>query len=217
MLDRTGVRYGRLVAVSYSHSKNGAYWLCRCDCGKQSVVKGGSLTVGSTKSCGCGSIEQAINNGRIGRDARRVPYPHARKLKDLIGNMRNRCYYKKDKRYPNYGGRGIKICDAWMKDCRVFYQWCHENGYAPGLTIDRIDVDGDYEPENCRFTDSITQMNNTTRNRFIAWNGQSKTIAQWEVVQGLPTGRLGARLALGWSVDRAMTEPLRAWPRKKCP
>lgn len=211
-IDITGHRFGRLVAIQYAESKNGARWLCVCDCGKETITSTRSLRYGSTKSCGCGSKEQAVANTNLGRAKRAVPYPHARKLKDLLSNMMARCMDQKNKRWKNYGGRGIKVCHEWLVSGRLFYKWATENGYKPGLQIDRIDVNGNYEPSNCRFITQKEQMNNTTRNHFVEWNGERLTIAQWEERFGWPRGRLQYRFTHGWSVDRAMTQPPRKSP-----
>lgn len=207
--DLTGLRFGKLVVVSYSHSKNGAIWSCICDCGSESVVPARSLNYGSTRSCGCGALAQARENVIRASVKRSTGIPNIRKLKDLLHNMRMRCYSAKNKRFANYGARGINICDEWNDDCRSFYAWANKNGYAPGLQIDRIDVNGNYSPDNCRFVGSVAQMNNTTRNHFIEWDGRRQTIAQWEREFGWPKGRLQARFSMGWTIERAMTQPPR--------
>ena len=112
LLNLTGQRFGRLVVVEYSHSKDGAFWKCQCDCGNASIVKGAHLRYGSNKSCGCGSKETARRNVDTAREARRVPYPYSRKMKDMYRNMKARCYDPANKRWANYGGRGIKVCDV---------------------------------------------------------------------------------------------------------
>lgn len=213
-LDITGQRFGRLVAVRYAESRNGARWLCICDCGNESIAATRSLRYGDTRSCGCGAREQAIANANAARIKRMVPYPHSRKLKELIRNMIARCTKPDNKRWENYGGRGIKVCEEWSSNIREFYKWATENGYQPGLQIDRIDVNGNYEPGNCRFATVKEQMNNTTRNHFVEWAGERLTIAQWEDQFGWPRGRLQVRFNLGWTVERAMTQPPRKAPTR---
>lgn len=93
--------------------------------------------------------------------------------------MKDRCYNPNDKRYKNYGGRGIKVCDEWLNSFENFYNWTVNNGYQEGLTIDRIKVDGNYEPSNCRWADMETQSNNRTTNINITYQGQTKTLKQW--------------------------------------
>lgn len=108
--------------------------------------------------------------------------------------MKNRCYNKKLKEYKNYGGRGIKICDEWKNDFLVFYKWSIENGYSDNLTIDRIDVNGNYEPSNCRWATIEMQANNKTNNHFITYNNQTLTINQWARKLNIPRETIKTRL-----------------------
>lgn len=208
--DLKGKRFGMLLVVEYHSSNNGAKWLCRCDCGNVSVVPSRSLNYGTTRSCGCGSKKQAVENCNKHRERIAVGLPYTRQLKDVYRNMLSRCYDSTNRRYKNYGGRGIVVCNEWLDGRRAFYKWAIENGYRPGLMIDRRDNDGNYCPQNCRFVDAYVQMNNTSRNRFIEWNGAAMTVAQWERSLNWRKGRLQSRLNNGWSVDRAMTQE----PRK---
>jgi len=209
ILDLTGRRFGRLVVISFSHVKHSAYWNCRCDCGNITVVKGGSLGYGSTKSCGCGSKEQAVSNVIASASRRNLGYKHRRKLQELLRNMRDRCYNEGNKRWDRYGGRGIRVCDEWMVDNRAFYAWAMANGYEPGLEIDRINFDGDYEPSNCRFVTDKTQANNTSRNHYVTWRGETLTISQWADRIGVRQQALQHRFTRGWPLERAMTQPFR--------
>jgi len=209
-----GQVFGRLTVVRFSHSNNGRYWLCACSCGGENVVRTSILRSGAVASCGCGSRDASHKNIAASAVTRTLPFPHPRKLKDLYRNMIDRCTNPANKRFANYGGRGIEVCDAWLQDRHGFYKWATENGYEPGLTIDREDVHGNYEPGNCRFVDAVTQQNNTTRNHFVEWQGERLTIAQWEARLGWPRGRLQARFNLGWTVERAMTQAPRRAPVK---
>jgi hypothetical protein len=211
--DMTGKRFGRILCLRISHSNNGLYWECLCDCGNKSLVLGRSLRSGATKSCGCGSLEAARKNCKSGRDKKSHHFPFGRKLKALYRNMISRCEDPTNKRWENYGGRGIKICREWRKNRRLFYKWAIENGCKPGLSIDRIDVNGDYEPENCRFGDNFIQQNNTTRNHFVTWQDKTLTIAQWARVFGVRNQALQHRFNRGWGIKRAMTQPFRKWPK----
>lgn len=208
-LDITGQRFGRLVAVRYVESRNGARWLCRCDCGNETVTSTRSMRYGSTKSCGCGSIEQAAANAKLGREKRAVPYPHARQLKDLYRNMRDRCENPRNKRWDCYGQRGIKVCDAWSRGRREFYRWATEAGFKPGLQIDRIDVNGHYEPSNCRFVTPTVQANNTRRNVYITYAGKTQSLSSWARELGLTYRAIQHRVDSGWSMDRVATQPMR--------
>lgn len=208
-----GERFGRLMVIRFSHSKNGAVWLCRCDCGNETLVRTSILRCGSTNSCGCGSREAALNNYSEARDRRKVPYPHSRKMKDMYSNMQARCYDPSNKRWKNYGARGIKICAEWLTDIRAFYKWVFENGWEPGLTIDRINVNGDYEPSNCRFATALVQMNNTTRNRRLTWNGRTMTVTEWARKLGVRSQAIQHRVDRDWTIERIFTQPFRA-PRR---
>lgn len=209
-VDMTGKRFGRLVVVKYSHSKDAAFWLCQCDCGDTSVVRSAILNDGSAKSCGCGSREAAVANAAAASRQKKLPFPNTRKLKELYRNMLDRCYDPDNKRYANYGGRGIRICDEWLTDRLSFYHWATDNGHAKGLQIDRIDVNGNYEASNCRFVDVFVQMNNTTLNHFLEWYGTRHTVADWARILGVTSRALQSRIGHGWSVERALTQPFRA-------
>lgn len=212
-IDLTGSRFGRLVVVSFSHSKNGTYWKCRCDCGGESVVRAAALRSGLSKSCGCGSREAGRQNGHnIGSVLRNKYWPNTRKLKEMRRNMINRCYDPSNKRYNCYGGRGITVCDVWLNDRQSFYEWVIANGWRPGLEIDRRDVNGNYEPSNCRFVNDLVQANNSRHNHQITWDGETHSITEWARRLGVRGQALQHRFTRGWSVERAMTQPFRRWP-----
>lgn len=198
-----GKRYGRLVVLSYSHSVGyRKYYLCQCDCGKQTCVLKGNIMSGKQVSCGCYRL-QALTQ------AIKLPdgYSH---LGRIFYQMKRRCYDKSSNRYYRYGGRGIKICDEWLSDINCFRRWAVENGYKEGLSIDRIDNDKDYCPDNCRWVTPEEQCNNTSRTVMIEYNGKKQTITQWANELNIPTSTLHNRIRVhGWSVERALTQPVR--------
>jgi hypothetical protein len=209
-IDLTGQKFGNLLVLSYSHTvkKNGRYWRCLCDCGTETVVCASLLNRGSTRSCGC--LARRLASERMGAviDARRLPFENTKRLAQLYQAVKGRCSNPSDKAYQYYGGRGIVMCQEWIDDRHAFYRWCSENGYAPGLWIERKNVNGDYSPENCTFATMMEQMNNKRNSRFIEWNGERMTATQWERKLGFPRSLLHGRIfARGWSIDRAMTEP----------
>lgn len=153
-----GERYGKLVVMEEAesiYSKTGKMirrWKCKCDCGNITIVRHGDLRNGSTVSCGCYNYEKesAAKNHGYSRT----------KLGNVFEGMKQRCNNPKNKNYEKYGGRGIKICTEWLNDPKKFFDWAIKNGYKEGLSIDRIDVNGNYEPDNCRWADNETQCLN---------------------------------------------------------
>ena len=133
------------------------------------------------------------------------------KLYHVFIGMKQRCFNQNNPSYPRYGGRGITICEEWLGDkgFNNFYKWSMENGYKEGLSIDRIDNDGNYEPSNCRWADNYTQLNNYSRNKNITFNGETHSLSVWGRIKpnGLGYETLRNRLRSGWDVDRAFTEP----------
>jgi hypothetical protein len=208
-IDMTGKVFGDITVIRKDRSANGVYWLCECACGNKTVVSGRSLRFGSTKSCGCGSIRQARLNSNAARIKKMVGSPHSRKLKDLRSNILDRCFNPANKRWNRYGGRGISVCDEWVANGRVFYKWCLENGYEPGLQIDRINVHGNYEPNNCRFVTAKVQQRNTTRNRLLTWDGQTMPVSQWAEKLGVRGQALQHRVDRGWDIKRIFTQKFR--------
>lgn len=123
-------------------------------------------------------------------------------------DMKKRCYNQKNNRYANYGGRGISVCDEWLHNFSAFNEWAMANGYAENLTIDRIDVNGNYEPSNCRWATIKEQQRNTTRNRFITVNGETRTMSEWAEITGISVDVIKDRLnKLHWTEEEAVTIP----------
>lgn len=175
--DLTGQRFGRLTVLGVAEDDmkhHGQRWLCQCDCGNTVIVRCDGLVSGHTKGCGC-------------ENARRTTHGKAdTKLFKVWTGMKQRCFNPKDHAYPNYGGRGITICAEWSNDFSAFYAWSMANGYKEGLSIDRMDVNGSYCPENCRWVTPLTQMNNTRRTVYIEYNGERTTIGNLARRYGLP-------------------------------
>lgn len=176
--DYSGMRSGRLVAISFSHTicndKNRrTYWNFKCDCGNVKVLRVDTVfsKTHPVLSCGCLKKEQDNKNlNRKGCKPKDINCIHSRVKNNLYSRwegMKRRCYNKKFKHYKNYGGRGIKICDEWLYDFDSFYYWAISHGYKKELEIDRIDNDGDYSPENCRFITHKENMNNQRRSKKL--------------------------------------------------
>lgn len=197
LIDLKGVRFAHLVVTERAGAdKHGhVMWLCQCDCGKQKVVKGHKLLSGDYKSCGC--MHYKYGHGQS--DTR---------LYHIWRTMKARCVASNSHKYHAYGGRGITICEEWLNSFESFYDWAMANGYRDDLTIDRIDNDGNYCPENCRWATPAEQANNTRKNRLLTHNGETHTVAEWAKIVGITKAALYHRLSRGWSVKEALTTPM---------
>ena len=129
------------------------------------------------------------------------------KLYNTWRGMRNRTRNKSHRQYKDYGGRGIKVCDEW-NSFENFYKWAMENGYKEGLSIDRINNDKDYCPENCKFSTRIEQANNKRNNHILTFCGKSQNLEQWSKEKGLTRGTIYSRLRKGWSVEKTLGTPM---------
>lgn len=194
-----GQRYGRWQVVGKSGARQ-KYWMCRCDCGVVREVYGNSLSKGVSQSCGCLGAERTGDRARSHGES-------ATPLYFVWAQMKRRCYRVGDNRYPQYGGRGIVVCDRWRKSFAAFLA---DMGYPPSgaHTLDRIDNDGNYEPGNVRWATLTEQANNRRSNHVLEHEGQRLSVVQWARATGLPEKTLYARLYAGWAVSRALTEPL---------
>lgn len=158
----TGTKFGRLTVVARSENsrrsgKSVTRWLCKCDCGNLVVVEGHSLSRGRTKSCGCLNRETQKKYAQTRAKTHGGSYT---RLYHIYSHMKSRCYHQTDAKYNLYGGRGIRICDEWLFSFVSFREWALSNGYRDNLTIDRIDPDGNYEPQNCRWATLAEQSRN---------------------------------------------------------
>lgn len=201
--DITGERFGRLTVTGKAYVKNlTTYWHCKCDCGNEVDVCTSNLKNGSTMSCGCLQREKIKNRMTThGKTKTR--------LYRIWARMKNRCYCKNNSAYSDYGGRGIIVCDEWRNDFDAFYDWAISHGYKDNLSIDRIDCNGNYEPDNCRWSTSEVQNNNKRNNDYIEYNNETHTLAEWGKILGIRRATLWARIYnYNWSIDRAFTEPV---------
>lgn len=206
--DLTGQKFGRLTVIKRAENQgHNCMWLCRCDCGNEKIVRGSHLKSGAIKSCGCLSIEELQHRAKHHKVNTR--------LYKIWTDIKKRCYNPKSDNYQNYGGRGITICDEWLSDFMNFYNWAMANGYdenAPRgkCTIDRINVNGDYEPSNCRFVDMYVQANNTRKNFYITYNNETHTISEWGRIVDIPMSTLYARLKIyNYSIEETFTKPIK--------
>lgn len=126
------------------------------------------------------------------------------RLYNIWLNMKQRCSNPKASHYEYYGGKGVSVCEEWKKSFSTFRDWALSNGYEDGLTIDRIESDKDYCPENCRWVTHLKQMSNTTRNVTLTYQGETHSLSEWSRIVGVPYGTLKSRLRYGWSVERML-------------
>lgn len=159
-----GKKFGRLEVVSFVEKRGKhKYWKCRCECGNFKVVSASNLVTGNTRSCGCMRKENWIKIQSEKRGAKNPNYRHGlsrSRLYVIWSGMKQRCQNPKATEYSCYGGRGISVCREWLNDFKVFYMWAINNGCSDNLTIDRIDVNGNYEPDNCRWIPQEEQYKN---------------------------------------------------------
>ena len=194
--DMSGMRFGRLTVLDLDHiDYNGIYfWRCRCDCGNETVVRNTSLNNGMTTSCGCYRREMSSQ-----RSMKHGLCDHP--LYVVWENMRGRCEHEYDDAWDRYGGRGITVCKEWSKDFKSFYDWSIQNGWEPGLTLDREDNNDGYSPWNCRWVDRTIQANNRRSNRVIEYAGEARTIAEWADILDINYFTLRARINRGYMRD----------------
>lgn len=202
-----GQKFGRLTVIKYAYTiKKIAFWLCKCECGNEKIVRGNDLRRGKIKSCGCFRKDNLTTH----------KLTHS-KLYRIWANLKKRC---NDTSYKYYGGRGITVCPEWQNDFMNFYDWAINNGYDENAkrgecTIDRIDVNGNYEPLNCRWVDYKTQMNNTRFNHLLEFEGQIHTTSEWAKIKGINRGTIYSRLKLGWSIEKTLTQTIQKHERRK--
>lgn len=198
-IDLTGQKFGKLTVIERAQYKSGrTAFKCVCECGNTKVIQSALLIAGKTRSCGC----LAANNTN--------QTTHGKSHTKLYGvwcSMKSRCNNPNVEHYKNYGGRGIKVCKEWGNDFQSFYDWAYSNGYKDGLTIDRIDVNKGYSPDNCRWSTMKEQCNNRVSNRYFTHNGKTQTLAQWAEETGIRYGTLRFRIMeLHYSFSKAIGE-----------
>lgn len=203
-IDLTGQRFGRLTVVKFAgvDKNRNKCWDCKCDCGKNVTVYGSHLKSGNTKSCGCLNRETRAKRFWKHGGSRERLYCI---WKGMIGRTERKSLIN----YKDYGGCGIKVCEQWRGDFKRFYDWAIGHGYKDGLTIDRIDITGNYCPENCRWVTMKEQNNNKRNNIKIEYKGEMLTLAQWSERLGIERNTLKARLyKLGWTIEKAFETPV---------
>lgn len=202
----TGQRFGRLVVLGqddYYTDKSGrryVMWKCQCDCGNITSVRTGSLNCGETKSCGC--YAKSIKKENSVKTNKKV-----RRLYTIWLGMKQRCYRKDCKAYKWYGERGIIVCDEWVHDFRCFEKWAYDNGYKEGLSIERKDPNGNYEPSNCEWIELSAQQNNKRNTVRIKIGGKYFTINELSKMYGINRNTLYFRYSNGASQEELLKPP----------
>lgn len=203
-----GTKFGDLVVIGvgedYIQPSNGNHHstsICQCKCGNIKTIPNNDLRKGRIKSCGCMSNEyQRISHTKHGEKYTRLYH--------IWNSMKKRCLCSTSDNYEYYGGRGISLCDEWL-DYIEFSKWAKSNGYKDNLTIDRINVDGNYCPENCRWVTMAEQNDNKTTTIYLTSNNETYTLSQWSKILNIPYSTLRRRYCfLGWSAEKTLTTPI---------
>lgn len=210
-IDLTGHKFGRLTVLHRvpEKTKGVTRWACICDCGTPKEANGHNMKNGYIRSCGCLLTEHIEN--RVKKGMHRTHGHSGTPTYNIWCKMRERCGNPQNPNYPSYGGRGIYVCERWQS----FETFLADMGERPSPkhSIDRIDNDGPYSPENCRWVGSIREQRANCRdNRRVTYKGETLIVSEWARRTGIDNETLLFRLNAGWSVERAFTEPL--WNQK---
>ena len=207
--DLTGKTFNYLTVIELKEkNKKGTRWLCKCNCGNRVIVLASHLKDGHTKSCGCFRKNKSKEEHPTYKHGKR----HSRIYSTWV-NMKTRCYNKNVKAYKNYGERGIIICDDWIDKENGFinfYNWAIKNGYKDDLTIERINVNGNYEPNNCKWVTYKEQNNNRRSNMYIKYKNEKHTLQEWSEILPIKisSNLLRYRIVKGWGVEKSFNTPV---------
>jgi hypothetical protein len=208
VIDLAGRTFTRLTVISRAtNNKHGqTRWMCRCACGSVRVYDGRDLRSGDSKSCGCFKHDGISHKTHGMRDSSEY---------SIWTNIKSRCYNQRASYFSDYGGRGIAMCDRWRDSFEAFYADMGQRP-SPKHSIERRNNDGPYSPHNCYWALKIEQANNTRSNRWLTFQGDTKTLSQWSRALRMNYGTLYGRLRKHhWNIERALTTPLRQWPSQQ--
>ncbi len=204
MSDIIGQRFSKWTVQDIApkrQNRRGEYAICQCDCGTTKEVRVYNLVNGHSHSCGC-----FITHG----DSKKGKY---HRLYQIWADMKNRCSSPNNHAYSRYGGRGITVCEEWA-DYLSFKQWALSHGYCDNLTIDRVDVNGNYCPENCRWATYSEQNSNQTNTPRYEYNGETHTLREWSAITGIPQRALKKRIyILKWPIEKALTQEMKQYAK----
>lgn len=217
-INLVGQKFNRLLVIKNAnmYDNNGnKLWLCQCDCGNVAIVTTYALRHGRKKSCGCAKEEASkkmILNSTTHNETKT-------RLYSIWHTIKQRCHYPKHISYSQYGERGIVVCEEWRNSYEAFRNWALSNGYdesAPRgkCSIDRIDVNGNYCPENCRWISYKEQANNKRTNRLITFGKKTNTLSEWSEITGIKYSTISERLRMGWPAEKALTTKPRRYVRE---
>lgn len=201
--DYTNKKFNNLRAIKFvKRERNVTFWMFKCDCGNETVLNINGVVNGHIKNCGCkrsirckkSATDHGLSDTRLYR---------------IFRGMKTRCYNANSKDYNRYRARGINICKEWLENFTNFYNWSMSNGYKDDLTIDRIDFNGNYCPDNCRWVDLKIQNNNRCSNKFITFDNKTYTISEWSEIINIPRKILEYRLRNFDSIDKAFKTSIR--------
>jgi hypothetical protein len=209
---QVGQRFGRWLVVGDSVSvRSQTHYPCRCDCGIERNVRGTYLIRGNSQSCGCLALDRMLEASTTHGESKRT------RLYVTWQGMIGRCHNPRSKPYQRYGGRGIVVCQEWRDSYVAFRDWALAHRYNDALSIDRIDNDGSYTPDNCQWANDITQANNKSNNRMVTAFGETKTIHEWarDPRCNVVYSALVTRLDRGWDAERSITTPAETRPLRR--
>lgn len=199
-IDITGEKFNKLTVVERLQNDIGGIpvWLCKCDCGNFTKVRGKNLKNGSVKSCGCMLKISTTKTHGLSKA----------KIYNTWNSMKARCYNTKSSSYKRYGGRGISVCEEWSKSFETFYAWSMQNGYNENLTIERIDNNGNYCPENCKWISKKEQCRNRRTNISFEYNGEKHILTEWCEIFNLDYKLVHNRIyKMKWSFEKSILTP----------
>lgn len=203
-VDLTGRKFNRLKVLGFSHrnKQRNSMWICKCECGSKIIARGSDLLNGHSTSCGC------IKKSLLSKLRKKHGLTGTR-IYEIWKHLIRRSTKEQDRRYKDYGARGITVCNEWKRSFIAFYEWAVDNGYRENLTIDRIDNNKGYNPSNCRWATPVQQARNKRNNHYITLNGETHCISEWAEKLGISQYTISRRLRSGWSEERSLKEPLR--------
>lgn len=200
-----GKRFGAwLVIKEIENNRSGRQFLCKCDCGVERVVNYSNLLSKRSSSCGCTPRKYNIKYKK--------DIPNRDRLLNIYIGMKDRCYNPNNKSYKYYGQRGISICKEWLDEnvgFENFANWSNKNNYNDNLSIDRINVNGNYEPSNCRWATNSMQSRNKRNNVYLTYNGKTQTVSEWAKEIGCAYNTIRYRMAHGWDIEDILSKPTR--------